>query len=101
MSDETTTTESAESTDEALVRGTRRVLRGLVTSNKMDKTIVITVTSLKQHPLYGRTLRRSKKFKAHDENNECGTGDSVEIMECRPLSKEKSWRLIRVIEKAK
>ena len=99
MSEETTT---AETTDgEELVRGTRRVLRGLVTSAKMDKTIVITVTSLKQHPLYGRTMKRSKKFKAHDENNECGTGDSVEIMECRPLSKEKSWRLIRVVEKAK
>jgi small subunit ribosomal protein S17 len=95
MSDETTTA------SEELARGTRRVLRGLVTSDKMDKTIVVTVTSLKQHPLYGRTMKRSKKFKAHDENNECGTGDSVEIMECRPLSKEKSWRLIRVVEKAK
>jgi len=100
MSEETTTTETA-ATGEELNRGTRRVLRGLVTSAKMDKTIVITVTSLKQHPLYKRTMKRSKKFKAHDENNECGTGDSVEIMECRPLSKEKSWRLIRVLEKAK
>ena len=102
MSEETTT-ETAETavSGEELNRGTRRVLRGLVTSAKMDKTIVITVTSLKQHPLYGRTMKRSKKFKAHDENNECGTGDSVEIMECRPLSKEKSWRLIRVVEKAK
>ncbi len=100
MSEETTTTET-DATGEELARGTRRVLRGLVTSAKMDKTIVITVTSLKQHPLYKRTMKRSKKFKAHDENNECGTGDSVEIMECRPLSKEKSWRLIRVVEKAK
>lgn len=99
MSEETTTETAA--TGEELVRATRRVLRGLVTSAKMDKTIVITVTSLKQHPLYKRTMKRSKKFKAHDENNECGTGDSVEIMECRPLSKEKSWRLIRIVEKAK
>ena len=99
MSEETTTETAV--TGEELDRGTRRVLRGLVTSAKMDKTIVITVTSLKQHPLYGRTMKRSKKFKAHDENNECGTGDSVEIMECRPLSKEKSWRLIRIVEKAK
>ena len=100
MSEETTTIETASDSEE-LNRGTRRVLRGLVSSDKMDKTIVVTVTSLKQHPLYKRTMKRSKKFKAHDENNECGTGDSVEIMECRPLSKEKSWRLIRVVEKAK
>ncbi|MBC8102209.1 MAG: 30S ribosomal protein S17 [Cytophagales bacterium] len=105
MSEETTNTpiEGSETgeTREALVRGSRRVLRGQVTSDKMEKTIVVTVTSLKQHPLYGRTMRRSKKFKAHDENNECGTGDTVDIMETRPISKEKSWRLVRVIEKAK
>jgi len=82
-------------------RNRRRVLRGLVSSDKMEKTIVITVTTTKQHPLYGRTMKRTKKFKAHDEHNEAGSGDTVEIMECRPISKEKSWRLLRVIEKAK
>jgi len=95
MSEETTTTATAEE------RGTRRALRGVVTSDKMEKTIVVTITTLKQHPLYGRTMKRSKKFKAHDENNEAGTGDTVEIMECRPISREKSWRLVRVVEKAK
>jgi small subunit ribosomal protein S17 len=97
MAEETTSAPAAE----PIERGTRRALRGLVTSDKMDKTIVVTVTTLKQHPLYGRTMKKSKKFKAHDENNECGVGDAVEIMECRPLSREKSWRLIRVVEKAK
>jgi len=82
-------------------RGKRRVLRGVVTSDKMEKTIVVTILTLKQHPLYGRTVKRSKKFKAHDETNEAGTGDSVEIMECRPISREKSWRLLRILEKAK
>lgn len=96
---EETTTPAAEAT--SLERGTRRALRGLVTSDKMDKTIVVTITTLKQHSLYGRTMKRSKKFKAHDENNECGIGDTVEIMECRPMSKDKSWRLVRVVEKAK
>jgi len=67
----------------------------------MDKTIVVEVTNIKQHPLYGRTMKRSKRYKAHDENNECGIGDSVEIMETRPLSKEKRWRLVRIVEKAK
>ena len=99
MADETTT--AMEEGADALNRGTRRSLQGLVTSDKMDKTIVVEVTSLKQHPLYGRTVKRSKKFKAHDENNEVGTGDTVEIMECRPMSREKRWRLVRIVEKAK
>lgn len=92
---EETITETAE-------RNSRRKVRqGVVVSGKMDKTIVVKIETLKQHPLYGRTVRRSTKFKAHDENNECGPGDTVEIMECRPLSKEKCWRLVRVVEKAK
>src|SRR5262252_4402502 len=82
-------------------RGNRKTRIGVVSSNKMEKTIVVEVTTLKQHPLYGRTVKRSTKFKAHDENNECGPGDTVEIMECRPLSKEKRWRLVRIVEKAK
>ena len=76
-------------------------IRDRVTSDKMDKTIVVQTVTLKQHALYGRTMKRSKAYKAHDENNECGTGDTVEIMECRPLSREKRWRLVRVVEKAK
>lgn len=84
-----------------LVRGQRKTRIGVVSSDKMEKTVIVTVTTLKSHPLYGRTMKRTKKFKAHDENNECGTGDTVEIMECRPLSKEKCWRLVRIVEKAK
>jgi small subunit ribosomal protein S17 len=82
-------------------RGFRKTRIGVVSSDKMDKTIVVTVTTLKPHPLYGRTMKRSKKFKAHDAANECGIGDTVEIMECRPLSREKNWRLVRIVEKAK
>ena len=67
----------------------------------MDKTVIVTITTLKPHPLYGRTLRRSKKFKVHDETNDCHVGDTVEIMECRPISKEKCWRVVRVVERAK
>jgi small subunit ribosomal protein S17 len=82
-------------------RGNRKTRIGVVSSSKMEKTIVVEVTTLKQHSLYGRTVKRSTKFKAHDENNECGPGDTVEIMECRPLSREKRWRLVRIVEKAK
>jgi small subunit ribosomal protein S17 len=82
-------------------RGRRKVRQGLVTSNKMDKTIVVSLSTLKPHPLYGRTVRHTTKFKAHDENNECGIGDTVEIMECRPLSKDKRWRLVRIVQKAR
>ena len=98
MAEDTTTVDAPEAAEH---RNRRRILRGLVTSDKMEKSIVITVTTTKQHPLYGRTMKRSKKFKAHDEHNEAGIGDTVEVMECRPISKEKSWRLVRVVEKAK
>ena len=84
-----------------LVRGQRKTRIGVVSSDKMEKTVIVTVTTLKSHPLYGRTMKRTRKFKAHDENNECGPGDTVAIMECRPLSKEKCWRLVRIVEKAK
>ena len=90
---------SEETTEEA--RSRRKLRQGVVVSDKMDKTIVVAVMTLKPHPLYGRTVKRTVKFKAHDETGEAGTGDKVEIMECRPLSKEKNWRLSRVIEKAK
>ena len=89
----------SESTVEA--RGRRKVREGVVTSDKMEKTIVVTVTSLIRHPLYGRTLKRTKKFKAHDETNDAHTGDTVEIMETRPLSKDKNWRLLRIVQRAK
>ncbi len=99
MSNTTLDETSAEAIQEA--RTKRKVRVGLVTSDKMDKTTVVSVTTLKQHPLYGRTVKRTSKFKAHDENNETGIGDTVEIMECRPLSKDKRWRLVRIVEKAK
>jgi small subunit ribosomal protein S17 len=82
-------------------RGRRKVRQGRVVSDKMEKTAVVAVETRVRHPLYGRIVRRTKRFKAHDETNDCHVGDLVEIMECRPLSKEKSWRVIRVVERAK
>lgn len=78
----------------------RRVLRGKVVSDKMDKTIVVEIATKKSHPLYGKRVKFSRKFKAHDENNEAKIGDIVEIMETRPLSKDKHFRLIKIVEKA-
>ncbi len=83
------------------VRGRRKVRVGRVVSNKMQKTVVVAVESQVRHPLYGKTIRRTTKFKAHDEENTCGEGDTVEIMETRPLSREKRWRVVRIVEKAK
>jgi len=74
---------------------------GTVTSDKMDKTITVSVETVKQHPLYKKAIKTSKKYKAHDENNEARTGDIVKIMETRPLSKDKRWRLIEIVRKAK
>jgi small subunit ribosomal protein S17 len=74
---------------------------GLVMSSKMDKTVVVAVERLTRHPLYGRVMRRTKKHKAHDERNECNEGDRVVIQACRPLSKEKSWRVISIVSRAK
>ena len=86
-------------------RAFRKTRIGQVVSDKMDKTIVVAIEDSVQHPLYKktmkRTLKRTYKLKAHDENNECGIGDTVEVMETRPLSKDKRWRLVRIIEKAK
>ena len=79
-----------------------RILRvGLVTSVKMDKTIVVSIVDNVKHPLYGKIVKRTYKLKAHDENNECKVGDRVRVMETRPLSKDKRWRLVEIIEKAK
>ncbi|MFS8540716.1 MAG: 30S ribosomal protein S17 [Tissierellales bacterium] len=82
-------------------RGRRKVRIGKVVSDKMDKTIVVAVETLVTHPLYKKQMKRTTKFKAHDENNECRVGDIVKIMETRPLSKEKRWRLVEIIERAK
>lgn len=82
-------------------RNVRKTRTGLVTSDKMDKTITVAVERKVRHPLYGKFLKKTSKFKAHDENNECGIGDTVKIMETKPLSKTKRWRLVEVIEKAK
>ena len=82
-------------------RNRRKVRIGVVSSDKMDKTVVVTIKNLVRHPMYGRILKRDKKFKAHDEANDAHIGDTVEMMECRPLSKDKCWRIVRVIERAK
>ena len=81
-------------------RNNRKVLRGKVVSDKMDKTITVEISTSRSHPLYSKRIKYSKKFKAHDENNEAKMGDIVEIMETRPLSKDKRFRLIKVVEKA-
>jgi small subunit ribosomal protein S17 len=78
----------------------RKVRTGVVVSDKMDKTITVAVERLMRHPLYGKTIKRTKKFKAHDENNECKVGDIVTIMETRPLSRDKRWRLVKIVRKA-
>jgi len=81
-------------------RADRKVRLGVVTSNKMDKTIVVSIADKVRHPLYKKIVKRTVKFKAHDENNECNIGDKVKIMETRPLSKDKHWRLVEIVEKA-
>ncbi len=82
-------------------RGNRKTRIGRVVSDKMDKTIVVAVEDKVRHPLYGKTMNRTKKFKAHDENGEARINDRVMIMETRPLSKDKRWRLVEIVEKAK
>ena len=83
------------------VRGMRKTRVGVVVSDKMDKTITIAVKYRVRHPLYGKIMNRTTKIKAHDENNECGIGDTVRVMETRPLSHDKRWCLVEIIEKAK
>ena len=82
-------------------RNLRKTRTGKVVSNKMDKTIVVAVVDNVKHPLYGKIVKGTYKLKAHDENNECNIGDRVKVMETRPLSKDKRWRLVEIIEKAK
>lgn len=80
-------------------RNLRKVRIGRVVSDRMDKTVVVKVETLTRHPLYGKTIKRTNKYKAHDERNECRIGDVVKIMETRPLSKEKNWRVVEVLQK--
>ena len=79
----------------------RKTRVGIVTSDKMDKTVVVTIKNRVRHPLYNKIVNDTVKYKAHDENNECGIGDKVLIMECRPYSKDKRWRVVEIFEKAK
>jgi len=92
---------SEQSTGQSTDRGTRKVREGLVVSDKMDKTVVVLVEDRVKHALYGKVMRRTSKLKVHDEQNECGTGDRVQIMETRPLSATKRWRVVKILEKAK
>jgi len=80
-------------------RKMRKVQIGKVVSDKMDKTVVVAIETLVRHPLYGKTVKRTKKFKAHDEENSCRVGDKVRVMETRPLSKEKRWRVVEILER--
>ena len=93
-------TESTTAVDDE-ARGFRKVREGLVVSDKMDKTVVVAVEDRVQHALYKKTLRRTNKLKAHDEQNACGVGDRVLLMETRPLSASKRWRVVEILEKAK
>ncbi len=86
---------------ENIERNNRKVREGIVISDKMDKTIVVAIHEKAKHPLYKKTINRTKKLKVHDENNEAGIGDTVEIVETRHLSKDKCWRLNKIVEKAK
>ena len=82
-------------------RNLRKTRVGVVVSDKMDKTIVVAITTRVRHPLYGKIVKRTTKLKAHDEENACGIGDTVRVMETRPLSRDKRWRLVEIVEKAK
>lgn len=90
-----------DKTVNAPARNLRKTRVGMVTSNKMDKTIVVSVVDRVRHPVYGKIVKRTLKLHAHDENNECNIGDQVEVMETRPLSKTKRWRLVEILNKAK
>ncbi|WP_113700179.1 30S ribosomal protein S17 [Nonomuraea lactucae] len=99
---ETETTETTETTQDAgTARNFRKVREGLVVSDKMDKTVVVAVEDRVKHRLYGKVIRRTTKYKAHDESNACGVGDRVLLMETRPLSATKRWRVVEILEKAK
>ncbi|MBU0692077.1 30S ribosomal protein S17 [bacterium] len=94
-------TDTATANDTAATRGLRKTRVGMVVSNKMDKTIVVTVERRIKHPVYKKYIKQTRKFMAHDANNECEIGDRVRIMETRPQSKRKNWRLVSILEKKK
>lgn len=96
---DSTATDGTATTEPA--RGRRKVREGLVVSDKMNKTVVVEIEDRVKHPLYGKVLRRTSKLKAHDEHNACGIGDRVSLMETRPLSATKRWRVVEILEKAK
>ena len=91
----------SQASEEAIARGYRKVREGIVVSDKMDKTVVVIVEDRVKHPKYGKVIRRTKKYKAHDADNACGVGDRVLLMETRPLSATKRWRVAEILEKAK
>jgi small subunit ribosomal protein S17 len=91
----------SETSSATSARARRKVREGIVVSDKMDKTVVVVVEERVKHPLYGKVMRRTSRLKAHDENNAAGTGDRVSIMETRPLSATKRWRVIEILERAK
>ncbi len=84
-----------------MAREQRKRLVGVVTSDKMDKTVVVTVTTVKRHPLYGKVMKVDKKYKAHDEQNECREGDRVEIIESQPISRDKRWAVVSIVERSR
>ena len=98
---EETNTNAGETTSNSVSRNLRKVRVGIVSSNKMDKTITVKVERKVKHPLYGKFIKKTTGFHAHDEKNECSIGDIVKIMESRPMSKTKRWRLVEVVEKVK
>ena len=93
--------QTAETSQDVTERHSRKVREGLVVSDKMDKTVVVSVEDRVKHAMYGKVMRRTTKYKAHDENNECGVGDRVLLMETRPLSATKRWRVVQIVERAK
>jgi small subunit ribosomal protein S17 len=101
MTEESNVSQTATTQPETAERNHRKTREGLVLSDKMDKTVVVSVEDRVKHALYGKVLRRTSKLKAHDETNQCGTGDRVLIMETRPLSATKRWRVVEILEKAK
>jgi small subunit ribosomal protein S17 len=94
-------TEIAEGAEKTVNRAARKTRVGLVVSDKMEKTVVVSIERRVQHPVYGKMIRRTKKLKAHDETNDAKTGDTVRIMETRPMSKDKRWRVVEIVERAR
>ena len=101
MSEKTEKDTVSTSTETDAQRAARKTRRGYVVSDKMDKTVVVEVEDRVKHALYGKVMRRTSRLKAHDENNECGIGDRVQLMETRPLSATKRWRVVTILERAK